>query len=85
MCNDRQLQLLLLESFADSGQHYGYVCFEIWKEEGVGFFFFSFLIENPRHGTCYIWCILCMLVFHYNPHAQSFVLKSEAVFVGDLR
>lgn len=85
MCNDRQLQLLLLESFADSGQHYGYVCFEIWKEEGVGFFFFFFLIENPRHGTCYIWCILCMLVFHYNPHAQSFVLKSEAVFVGDLR
>lgn len=42
MCNDRQLQLLLLESFADSGQHYGYVCFEIWKEEGVVFFFFLF-------------------------------------------
>lgn len=42
MCNDRQLQLLLLESFADSGQHYGYVCFEIWKEEG----FFSFFLFN---------------------------------------
>lgn len=82
MCNDRQLQLLLLESFADSGQHYGYMsALKYGKKRG----FFFFLIENPRHGTCYIWCILCMLIFRYNPHAQSFVLKSEAVFVGDLR
>lgn len=68
MCDDRQLQLLLLESFADSGQHYGYMsALKYEKKRG----FFSFLIENPRHGTCCIWCILCMLVFRFITHTPK--------------
>lgn len=57
MCDDRQLQLLLLESFADSGQHYGYM--SSLKFEKKSFFFLFNWKPKTWHHTIYNVFSLC--------------------------